>query len=173
MKAIKIIFSLLIALLLTTNVLEAQDRDQIKKMLQDKDQQQMIMQTIADDDEMMMNMMRHMRQSDHAMQMMRSNKRMMKQLMQGEHMTRLMKEEPDLARINMRHMMMAMEQDKATNRNIRELMLGHAHMNSQMMDMCKQQGMQMGPGMMQDKSMQQEKAMKRDQKQIHKQNPRQ
>ena len=109
MKTTTQLCAFVIALLMLGSTGMAQPADEI---LKDGAQRKKIMTAICNDHEMMTEMMGHMTQNDHAMQMMRGNREMMQQMMGDQEMAKGMeKKDVKMAGMMMDNMMSAMETD--------------------------------------------------------------
>ncbi len=117
------------------------------ELLQDETMANEIMETISNDHEMMMNMMDHMKQSDHAMQLIAGNKGMMQHIMGNRQMMKnMMMQDSAMTNMIMGDIMEMMEQDSVFCNRMSIRMGGNKHMINTMMNMMHQKGMKMGEG---------------------------
>ncbi|WP_127020678.1 hypothetical protein [Flagellimonas beolgyonensis] len=106
-----------------------------EEVLKDPAMQDAIMENISSDHQMMMNMMGHMMDNDHAMQMIMGNQEMMHTMMGNrEAMMNMMMQDSTISKMMMGNMLQMMEQDSAFGNRMTNMMMGNQHM----MDMMQQ-----------------------------------
>lgn len=145
MKTITIVFGFLVM----TSILGCADQKQTPEViLANKETRDQVMGAISDDNEMMNEMMAHMMQSDHTMQMMEGNQGMMVKMM-GNHqvMMQMMEKDTAMASMMMDQMMGMMEKDSTLCNTMCKKMGGNKHMMDMMQQMGKSGNMMKG-GMM-------------------------
>ena len=104
-----------------------------EEVLKDPKMQDAIMETIANDHQMMMNMMGHMQNNQHAMQMMVQNKNMMHTMMGNRQgMMNMMMQDSTFSNMMMGNMLDMMEQDSAFGNRMSRRMMGNRHMMGMM-----------------------------------------
>ncbi|MGN7516062.1 MAG: hypothetical protein ACTHOM_16915 [Allomuricauda sp.] len=104
-----------------------------EELLRDPNMQDAIMENIASDHQMMMNMMGHMVNNEHAMQMMAQNQDMMHSMMGNRQaMMNMMMKDSTFSNMMMGNMLEMMEQDSAFGSRMSHRMMGNQHMMDMM-----------------------------------------
>lgn len=101
-------------------------------LLSSNETQGEVFEAISNNHELMTNMINHMIQNEHAMEMYKGN---------SDFMTKMMSGDMEMMKMNMMNMMNMMERDSVLCSNMQSLMMNNEHMRSMMMQMMHQEGM--------------------------------
>ncbi|WP_285655771.1 hypothetical protein [Allomuricauda sp. NBRC 101325] len=108
-------------------------KQSVDEVLMDPTMRDAIMENISNDHQMMMNMMGHMMDNYHAMQMIMGNQEMMHSMMGNRQaMMNMMMQDSTISNMMMGNMLKMMEQDSTFGNRMTNMMMGNQHMMSMM-----------------------------------------
>lgn len=124
---------LLIATMLSS--CNQQENESVNSLLSNAEKQDEIMTAISSDHNMMENMMGHIMQNEHAMQMMQMNEGMMQKMMKGDHLMGMMKGNKEMMASMMEKMVGMADADSSLCKQMTGMMMEHPNMMKMMKEM--------------------------------------
>lgn len=155
MKRVTKYITALALLAITVTSCNQVENESVNAMLNNPVTQNEIMTAISGNHQMMGNMMDHIMQNKHAMQMMQMNKDMMQGMMEGDQTMNMMKNNPELMTAMMNMMMGIADADSSVRNQMSGMMMDHPKMMNMMMGMMNEKGMMDNNSMMRGPQMMQ------------------